>query len=173
MHHHLIGGREPVAIVIAEYDPAWPWRYESERARIAAALGRVARRIEHIGSTSVPELGAKPIVDILVVVDDPEDERSFRRPLEDAGYELRVKEPGHRMFRTPRRDVHVHLWPEGEEADAYLALRDHLRASAAARSAYESLKRQLSKREWADMNEYADAKGELIRSLLRQARARE
>jgi GrpB-like predicted nucleotidyltransferase (UPF0157 family) len=92
-------------ITIADYDPAWPARYERERERIAATLGHTALRIEHIGSTSAPGLAAKPVVDVLVTVADPEDDPAFA-PLVEAGYELRVVEPGHRMFRTPARDVH-------------------------------------------------------------------
>ena len=105
---------------------------------------------------------------MLVVVVDPE-EPSLADPLLAAGYELRVVEPGHRMFRTPTRDVHVHLWPPGDEADAYLRLRDLLRRDAAARSEYEALKRSLAGQEWASMNDYADAKGPFIRSLLARA----
>src|SRR5262249_51373023 len=102
-------------IVIADYDPAWPERYERERTRIAAALGEVALRIEHIGSTSIPGLAAKPIVDILVVVSDVDDDESFGPGLVEAGYELRVREVGHRMFRTPARDVHVHIYAQGSD----------------------------------------------------------
>jgi GrpB-like predicted nucleotidyltransferase (UPF0157 family) len=165
---YLIGGRERVAIRIADYDPAWPARFEQERTRIIDALPEgTAIRIEHIGSTSVPGLGAKPIVDILVTVADPDDEAAFAPALIAAGYVLRVHEPGHRMFRTPQRDVHVHVWADDDpEADRYLAFRDHLRASAEDRAAYERLKRELATREWADMNDYADAKGDLIRAIL-------
>ncbi|HXD60171.1 MAG TPA: GrpB family protein, partial [Thermoleophilaceae bacterium] len=135
-------------ITIADYDPAWPERYERERERIAAALGPAALRIEHIGSTSVPGLAAKPIVDVLVTVADPEDDPAFA-PLVEAGYELRVIEPGHRMFRTPAADVHVHVWAVGDpEVVRYLAFRQRLRANADDRASYERLKRKLAKREW-------------------------
>ena len=103
----LIGGRERREIVIAEYDPQWPGRFDAERERIGSALGDAALRIEHIGSTSVPGLAAKPIVDVLVAVSDVSDESSYGPALERAGYELRVREPEHRMYRTPERDVHV------------------------------------------------------------------
>src|SRR5829696_5784114 len=98
----LIGGRERRRVVIADYDPAWPQRFEVERERIAAALGDRALRIEHIGSTSVPGLAAKPIVDMLVEVATL-DEAALAPPLQDAGYVLRVREEGHLMFRTPAR----------------------------------------------------------------------
>lgn len=166
----LIGGREKRAIVIADYDPAWPERYEAERARILGAVGPQVRRIEHIGSTSVPGLAAKPIVDILVAVDDPDDEAAFVPALEAAGYVLRVREPGHRMLRTPELDVHVHVWRDGSPDMAKdLAFRDRLRASAADREAYERLKRSLAQRDWDDMNRYAEAKGPLIREITRRA----
>jgi GrpB-like predicted nucleotidyltransferase (UPF0157 family) len=103
----LIGGREPAAIVIEPYNAAWPERFKLERGTIRAALGGDAIhpihaiQIEHIGSTSVPGLAAKPIIDILVTVEDPEDDRALTLALERAGYQLRVREPGHRMFRTP------------------------------------------------------------------------
>ena len=168
----LVGGREARAIVIADYDPAWPALYERERDRIAAALGTLPWAIEHVGSTSVPGLAAKPIVDILVTVPDPDDEAAFAPSLSDAGFELRVREPGHRMFRTPERDVHVHVWRDGDdEARRQRLFRDQLRRSPEHRDAYERLKRGLTTREWQDMNEYADAKSGLITEILAAAEA--
>jgi GrpB-like predicted nucleotidyltransferase (UPF0157 family) len=161
----LIGGRERREIVIASYDPGWPARFAAERARIAGALGQRALRIEHIGSTAVPGLAAKPIVDVLVEVAalDGID-------LAAAGYVLRVREDDHRMFRTPERDVHVHVWASGHPDIArHLAFRDRLRESAEDRAAYEALKRELAARDWPDMNHYADAKGALIREILGRA----
>jgi GrpB-like predicted nucleotidyltransferase (UPF0157 family) len=158
----LIGGRERRDIVIADYDPAWPRRFAAERDRIAGALGGRALRIEHIGSTAVPDLAAKPIVDILVEVARLED----AAPLEQAGYVLRVREDDHRMFRTPELDVHVHVWPTGHpDIASQLAFRDRLRASAEDRAAYEALKRSLAARDWPDVNYYAEAKGALIREI--------
>jgi GrpB-like predicted nucleotidyltransferase (UPF0157 family) len=165
----LVGGRERRQIVIADYDPAWPVRFEAERERIAGALGDAALRIEHIGSTAVPGLAAKPIVDVLVTVAEPEDESAFGPALLAAGYELRVREPAHRMFRTPSRDVHVHVWAADDpEVEKYLRFRDRLRTSPEDRAAYEHLKKELAKRDWRDMNEYADAKSELIARILAQ-----
>ena len=162
----LVGGREPREIVIADYDPAWPVRFERERERIAHALGEAARAIEHIGSTAVPGLAGKPIVDVLVTVADPEDEDVVARLL-GAGYELRVREPGHRMVRTPALDVHVHVWAADDpEVTRLLRFRDRLREAPEDRAEYERLKRELAQREWGDMNEYADAKGPLIEAIL-------
>ena len=160
----LIGGLERREIVIAEPDPEWPRRFQAERARIERALGPVP--IEHIGSTAVPGLAAKPIVDILVAVADPDAEGTYLPALELAGYVLRVREPGHRMLRTPQLDVHVHVWADGSpEARRDLVFRDRLREDAAARAAYERLKRELAAREWEDMNFYAEAKGQLIAAI--------
>jgi GrpB-like predicted nucleotidyltransferase (UPF0157 family) len=102
----LVGGIEKRAIEVVEWRSAWSEDFEFQRARIARALGGGADRIEHIGSTAVPNLPAKPVIDILVSVADPDNEELYAPPLKEAGYVLRVREPGHRMFRTPRRDVH-------------------------------------------------------------------
>ncbi len=165
----LVGGPESVPIMIAAYDPRWPERYRFERDRISQALGPSALLIEHIGSTSVPGLGAKPIVDILVAVVDPDDDAQHRGALERAGYVLRVIESGHRMYRTATRDVHVHLWAhESDDVERHLAFRDVLRSSAEARTIYERVKRDLARRGWTDSNDYAGAKADVI-ALLTQA----
>lgn len=163
----LVGGREAVPIVIAPYDPSWVTRFARERDRIGAALEDHARRIEHVGSTSVPGLGAKPVVDILVTVAKVDPDTELVAAMERAGYPLRVREPGHRMFRTPERDVHVHVLSEDDpEVGRMLGFRDRLRASAVDREAYEELKRALAEQRWRDMNEYADAKGPFIEEVL-------
>lgn len=165
----LVGGLEQRPIVIADYDPAWPERFELERERIRHALGDRAVRVEHVGSTSVPGLAAKPIVDLLVTVDEPAD-ASVTAALEAVGYELRVREPEHRMFRTPARDVHVHVWAESDpEVGRHLGFRDRLRESPEDRRAYEQLKRDLAKRKWPDTNYYAEAKGPLIEEIIARA----
>ncbi len=127
----LIGEIEKPATVVADYDPAWPERFRREEAKLRAALGGAALSVEHIGSTSVPGLAAKPIVDILLVVEDSGDEASYLPALEESGYVLRVREPDpdeHRMFRTPEKDVHVHVYSAGSpEIERYLLLRDRLR----------------------------------------------
>jgi len=166
----LVGGLERRRIVIVDYDPRWADRYGQERKRVGTALGSAALQIEHIGSTAVPGLAAKPIVDLLVIQDDAADEKATTAALAQAGYELRVREPGHLMFRTPARDVHVHVRQESDpEIARHLAFRERLRTSAADRDAYERLKRELATRDWPDMNAYADAKGCLIEEILRHA----
>lgn len=166
----LIGGREQASVVIVDYDPGWPARFESECERVRLVLGAAVMRIEHIGSTAVPGLGAKPVIDLLVTVEDPEEDAVLVPAMESAGYLLRVREAGHRMFRAPARDVHVHVWADSDpEVERYLRFRDQLRQSAEDRLAYEHLKRELAKRKWDDMNDYADAKSELIASILNKA----
>lgn len=166
----LIGGREPAEIVICEYDPSWQERFRSERQRLASALGDQLVAIEHIGSTAVPGLAAKPIIDMLVTVDTIEPDDRYRGRLEAANYALRVREPDHRMFRTPARDVHVHVWPAEHELVArHLAFRDWLRHDPADRALYERHKRELAEREWSDVNDYAEAKSQVIVAILERA----
>ena len=133
-------------------------------------VGAVARRVDHVGSTAVPGLAAKPIVDIDLSVPDVDDEPSYLPALERAGYLLRVREPGHRLVRTAERDVHVHVCPAGSDWERrHLLFRDRLRADRRDRAAYAALKLDLAGREWADMNAYADAKGPLIADITRRA----
>lgn len=160
-------------IVIVGYDPEWQKKFETHRGIIAEALGAAAQQIEHIGSTSVVGLAAKPIIDILVVVENSADEAVYLSKLNVAGYVLRVREPDwheHRMFRTPERDVHVHVYSLGcKEIGRILIFRDRLRTSIEDRQRYEDLKRALAKNDWPDMNAYADAKAELIEKIIAAA----
>jgi GrpB-like predicted nucleotidyltransferase (UPF0157 family) len=173
LHEVVIGELDPVRVELVDHDPAWSRRFSRHARRIHDALGDSARQVEHIGSTAVPGLAAKPIIDILLVVDDPADEASYLPELQDAGYELRVREPDvdeHRMLRTPTRDVHVHVFPPwSPEIGRYRALRDHLTSCARARAVYEARKRELAHREWPTMDHYAQAKGEVIEALIAQA----
>ena len=164
----LIGGPEERVIDIVDHRAEWAERFNQEKARIEAAVGPVARRIEHIGSTAVPELAAKPVVDVMLSVDDPEDESSYLPAMERAGYVLRVREPGHRMFRTPGRDVHVHVWKAGsDDEQRHLVFRNRLRSHADDRAEYEQKKRDLAT-QFHDMNAYADAKSAVIEKIVRQ-----
>jgi GrpB-like predicted nucleotidyltransferase (UPF0157 family) len=166
----LIGGREQRKIVIVDYDAGWPELFERQRTRISDALGANALRIEHMGSTAVPGLAAKPIIDVLVTVEDADDESRFAPALEAVGYQLRVREPRHRMFRTPAKNVQVHIWADTDpDVERHLAFRDRLRTSAEDRAEYEALKRDLARRDWGDMNDYADAKDDLIAAILARA----
>jgi GrpB-like predicted nucleotidyltransferase (UPF0157 family) len=171
----LIGGVEKRDIKIAGYDSRWPALFEKHAKIIAGAIGSAACRIEHIGSTSVPGLAAKPIIDILVVVKDSGDESVYLRQLEAAGYLLRVREPDwyeHRMFRTSERDVHVHIYSDGcPEIQRCFTFRDRLRRNSGERKRYEQIKRQLAAQDWPDMNAYARAKTQVIEEVIAASQA--
>jgi GrpB-like predicted nucleotidyltransferase (UPF0157 family) len=176
MREAIIGEIRPQAIVIADYDPAWPERFRREEAKIRRSLGEAALAVEHIGSTSVPRLAAKPIVDILLVVEDSGEEASYLPAMEEAGYVLRVREPNfeeHRMFRTPGKDVHVHVFSVGsKEIERLLLLRDRLRGKERDRELYASTKRKLASRDWPSMQHYADAKSGVVEGILKRAAKR-
>jgi GrpB-like predicted nucleotidyltransferase (UPF0157 family) len=168
----LIGGREPAEISVVDYDDRWPARFREIAERVRHALGENASGVEHIGSTSVPGLAAKPIVDVLLTVADVSNEAGYVPALQSAGFLLRVREPAHRMVRTPARDVHVHVYEPGRpEVRNYLDLRDWLRVDAEDRELYAATKRMLARQQWEDMNDYADAKTEVISDILTRARA--
>lgn len=167
----IVGGPEAVEVGLHDYEARWAECYLDHRGRILDALAAVNVEIEHIGSTSVPGLAAKPIVDIVVTVPDITAEEDYLDPLLAAGYQLRVREPRHRLVRTPGRDVHVHLYGRGDAAvGEYLLLRDHLRTDADDRALYESVKRSLISQPWGDMNDYADAKSDVILAIKARAR---
>jgi GrpB-like predicted nucleotidyltransferase (UPF0157 family) len=167
-------------VQLAGYDPRWPGQYGSHAARIRAALGDRVLLLEHIGSTSVPGLAAKPVIDILLVVADPAEEDAYVRPLEQAGYRLVIREPDwyqHRVLNGPHGtepgvNLHVHP-PASPEIARNLRFRDRLRADRADRELYERTKRQLAARDWTYMQQYADAKGEVVEAIMRRAEAAE
>jgi GrpB-like predicted nucleotidyltransferase (UPF0157 family) len=167
----LVGGVEALGLGLHSHDDRWADIYRDHRGRIRAALAAVDVEIEHIGSTSVLGLAAKPIIDIVVTVDDITAEEDYLDALLAEGYELRVREPRHRLVRTPARDVHVHIYERDDPAvDEYLLLRDHLRSDADDRALYEETKRALLSRPWDDMNAYADAKTHVILAITSRAR---
>ena len=169
----IVGEIEAPSIVVANYDTAWPACFRREAEKIRAALDETALAVEHIGSTSVPGLAAKPIVDILLVVEDSSDEPSYVRALEEVGYVLRVRERDfheHRMFRTAAKDVHIHVFsPDSPEIDRYLLLRDRLRTNEEDRELYARTKRELAERDWPSMQHYAEAKTEVIEGIIARA----
>jgi GrpB-like predicted nucleotidyltransferase (UPF0157 family) len=163
-------------VELAEYDPEWPQRFRREEERIRGALGERALLVEHAGSTSVPGLAAKPIIDIVVAVPDSADEDEYVPALERAGYELRIREPDwfeHRLLKPPDLSVHVHVFSAGcEEIDRMLAFRDHLRSDEDDRRQYEQAKRELAARTWEFTQHYADAKSEVVREIMERAQQR-
>jgi len=170
-----VGGARPLAapIEIRDHDPEWPRRYELEEARIRAALGERAIRIEHVGSTSVPGLPAKPIVDIALEVPGSADEPAYVPPLEAAGYVLRIREPEwleHRLLKSQDDGVNLHVFSAGcPEVDRMVLFRDHLRADAADREHYAAAKRELAARDWKYMQQYADAKTAVVSEIMSRA----
>ena len=173
-----IGEIEPPAdglVRLADPDPAWAARFAAAAAAIRAALGDRVLLLEHVGSTSVPGLAAKPCVDILLVVADSADEPAYLPPLESAGFVLRIREPDwyeHRMFRLPDRSVQVHVFSGGcVEIERMLAFRDRLRTHDDERALYERSKRALAARRWATVQDYADAKGEVVEAIIARALA--
>jgi len=170
-----VGGAEALTVELHDYDEGWPEVYVDHRSRIQHALIAANAsaediEIEHIGSTSVPGLAAKPIVDIVITVDDITAEEDYLDALLAAGYVLRVREPGHRLVRAPARDVHVHIYQRHDPAvGEYLLLRDRLRTDHDDRDLYENTKRELMTRSWVDMDAYADAKTEVIRAIKERA----
>lgn len=168
------GGR----VLHVDYDPEWPRQFRREAERICAALGDQVLRIEHTGSTSVPGLPAKPIIDMVLVVAEPADEPAYFPALEDAGYLLRIREPDwyqHRVFvkrvdEGSDIDVNLHVYPAGcPEIDRVLVFRDRLRDNPSDRELYASTKRALAQREWQYMQNYADAKTAVIEEIIERA----
>jgi len=166
----VIGGAEKRVIEIISYDDSWPLKYVEHKNKIIEALGDSKINIEHIGSTAVPHLSAKPIIDILLVVKDSSNEDEYLDKMESAGYQLRVREPDfheHRMFRTIERDVHIHILSNGSsEIERYISFRNRLRTNGLDRNNYEKLKLKLATKQWEDMNEYAEAKSEIIERII-------
>ncbi|MGW0515784.1 GrpB family protein [Crossiella sp. NPDC003009] len=168
----LLRPLQPAQVTLAEYDPDWPRRYARRAGELREALGDRLLSVDHIGSTSVPGLAAKPVVDIMVSVADPEDEAAYLAELTALGYRLSAREPGHRCLRgfDPEEPVNLHVYAPGHvELARCLAFRDRLRASAADRERYEAVKRELARREWRDMNYYAEAKRPVIFEILAAA----
>jgi GrpB-like predicted nucleotidyltransferase (UPF0157 family) len=173
---HTIGTLEPLQgrIVIVDYDPQWPKDFEREADRIRVALGSRAFQIEHTGSTSVPGLAAKPIIDMLLVVADSADEASYLPALESSGCVLRIREADwheHRMFWGPDTKINLHVFSSGcPEIERMLLFRDWLRNNAADRELYARTKLALVQQEWKHIQNYADAKTAVIEEIIARAR---
>ena len=174
---YTIGEPQPLyrKILIVDYDPKWPDLFQREAERITGALGPRALRIEHRGSTSVPGLAAKPIIDMLLEVADSADEKAYAPALESAGYFLRIREihwHEHRMFKGPDTEIHLHVFSSGcPEIDRILLFRDWLRSNAADRELYARTKLTLAQENWKHVQNYADAKTDVIQEILGRATA--
>ena len=172
-----IGPLQPLTgnVLVVDYDPAWPRQFEGEAKKIRTALGERALLLEHAGSTSVPGLAAKPIIDIVLVVSDSSDEAAYVPPLEAAGYVLRIREPDwyqHRLLKGIDPAVNLHVFSPGcEEIERMLLMRDWLRAHDDDREFYARAKRELAERTWKYTQNYADAKTPVVQEILARARA--
>jgi GrpB-like predicted nucleotidyltransferase (UPF0157 family)/predicted enzyme related to lactoylglutathione lyase len=170
-----VGARELLAgpVLLVEADPTWPSTAARLLADVRAALGDRALLVEHAGSTSVPGLAAKPVIDLVLAVADPADEESYVDALTDQGYTLRIREPDwheHRMLRLDEPRVNLHVFPLGSvEIDRMLFFRDHLRADPDDRALYERTKRGLARRSWEVVQHYADAKGPVVEDIVARA----
>ena len=159
---------------MVDHDPRWADLFEHEAVRIRRALEDRALRVEHVGSTSVPGLPAKPVIDIALVVVDSADEAAYVPLLEAAGYRLHIREGDwyeHRMFKGPDADLNLHTFSAGcAEVDRMLAFRDWLRTNPADRELYAQTKRDLARREWTCVQNYAGAKTDVIDQIMTRAR---
>ena len=162
-------------IQLKEYSPEWSERFEREAARIRTAIGAKAILIEHVGSTSIPGLAAKPIIDMVLAVPDSTDESSYMPQLVAEGFVLCHREPDwfeHRMFKSANEDVNLHVFSDGcPEIGRMLLFRDWLRSNDADRRFYERTKRELAGRHWEYVQNYADAKTQVVQEIMRRAAA--
>jgi GrpB-like predicted nucleotidyltransferase (UPF0157 family) len=172
---HTVGELRPLAglIRLVEYDSEWPHKYAQEAERIRKALGQRELRIEHVGSTSVPGLVAKPIIDIVVTVLESGDERQYAPALETAGYRLHLREQGwyeHRLFKGAQDSVNLHVFQQGvPEIERMVKFRDWLRTSRDDRELYARAKRALAEQEWKFTQNYADAKSTVVEEIMSRA----
>ena len=160
-------------ITMVGYDSEWPRTFTAIARRVAEALGGRMVRLEHVGSTAVPGLEAKPIIDVLLVVADSSDEAAYVPALEAAGFALKFREPGwyeHRLFNGPDVPLNLHVFSNGcPEVDRMIRFRDRLRENPDDRSVYGEAKRLLAAREWQSVDEYARAKTDVVAEILRRA----
>jgi GrpB-like predicted nucleotidyltransferase (UPF0157 family) len=181
---YLVTPEKVAQVFLSESDEAWAADYAVEESLVREALGEVLRSIDHAGSTSVPGLPAKPVIDILLTLDDPSDEAAYARPLEAPGYTFHHREPHwhqHRLFKkgTPHWSedrpsdeprVNLHVFPVGcEEVFRMLAFRDWLIEDETDRVLYADTKRTLAAREWQSVQDYADAKTEVVAEIMERA----
>ncbi|MGH7926014.1 MAG: GrpB family protein [Candidatus Binatus sp.] len=162
----------PVQLI--EYSREWPALFIREAERVRATLGARVLTLEHVGSTSVPGLAAKPIIDMILAVADSADEPAYVPAMELAGYVLHIREPDwqqHRLFKGPDTNVNLHVYSFGcPEIDTMLMFRDWLRSNDADRELYERTKRELAKQTWKYVQNYADAKTFVVEEIVARAR---
>jgi GrpB-like predicted nucleotidyltransferase (UPF0157 family) len=162
-------------IALAPHDPEWSTQYAGEERKIRVALGSDALVLEHVGSTSIPGVSAKPIIDIVLAVSDSSDERAYVPALEAQGYRLHIREPDwhqHRLLKGDRPRVNLHVFTDGsEEIMRMTAFRDRCRSHPEDRAVYDRTKRALAARVWRHVQHYANAKGDVVEEILARALA--
>jgi GrpB-like predicted nucleotidyltransferase (UPF0157 family) len=162
-------------IEIRDYDPEWPRLFEREAARLRSVLGGQVVRLEHAGSTSVPGLPAKPIIDMVLELPDSSDEPAYLPDMEAAGYTLVIREPEwfeHRVFKGPDTNINLHVFTAGSpEVERMLRFRDWLRSNPADLELYVRTKRELAARDWKYVQQYADAKSAVVQEIMARADA--
>jgi GrpB-like predicted nucleotidyltransferase (UPF0157 family) len=162
-------------IRLVDYSAEWPALFLREANRVRATLGDRVLMLEHVGSTSVPRLAAKPIIDMILAVADSADEPAYVPAMESAGYVLHIREPvwhQHRLFRSHDTDINLHVYSVGcPEIDKMLMFRDWLRSNDADRELYERTKRDLAKQTWKYVQNYADAKTSVVEEIIARAGA--
>ena len=160
-------------IFLAPYDPEWPRQFSMLEDRIRRALGDKVLMVEHVGSTSIEGLSAKPIIDILLVVSDSADEQSYLSALEDQHFILHIREPDwheHRLLKAKDIRANLHVFSDQcVEISRMLLFRDWLRSHPADKALYEKTKRELAAQTWKYTQHYADAKSEVVESILKRA----
>ena len=154
------------SIVLEDYDPAWADQYAAARSRLEQALPGQIIGIEHVGSTSVPGLAAKPVIDIDLLLGDTAEESRYLPALEGLGYRLVLREPwwyGHRMLVSPEADVHLHVWPrDAPEPIRHRLFRDWLRTHPDDRDRYAAAKRSVARDTVDQPGDYSLSKNEVI-----------
>ncbi|WP_192581099.1 GrpB family protein [Micromonospora noduli] len=154
------------SVVIEEYDRAWAQRFIAVRSSLTEALGALIIGVEHVGSTAVPGLAAKPVIDVDLVIGDTAEESGYLPALERLGYRLVLREPwwhGHRMLLSPAEDVNLHVWPQGApEPVRHLLFRDWLRSHPHDRERYAATKRRLARDTAHRLRDYSLAKNDVI-----------
>ena len=174
---HVGGAVAPhdAQVHLAPYDPTWPAQYAAEAAKIRAGLGRGALVLEHVGSTSIPGLSAKPIIDIVLGVADSTDEDAYVPALTAQGYRLHVREPEwhqHRLMKGADPVVNLHIFTAGSsEIERMIAFRDRCRTHPEELTLYLETKQALAGQVWRHVQHYANAKAEVVEAIIARALA--
>jgi GrpB-like predicted nucleotidyltransferase (UPF0157 family) len=162
-------------IYLAPYDPTWPAQYEGEAAKIRDALGDAALLLEHVGSTSIPGIPAKPIIDILLALANSADEASYVPALTAQGYRLHLREPDweqHRVMKGENPAVNLHVFTIGSsEIERMVGFRDRCRTHPEELQLYRDTKQALAGQVWRHVQHYANAKGEVVEAIIARALA--